>query len=200
VSDGAARGARRRQPYTTDALVDVAVRVFLEHGYHATSISDIAAAAELGKSSLYHHVSGKEELLSRGLHRAFDALFAMLDEAGATTGTAAERLRYVLRRTVEITAAMVPEVSLLLRVRGTSPTEQWAMERRREFTRLVTGLVAAAQDEAGVRADLDPALVSRLVFGMTNSITDWYRDDRSETVADLVAAIDRIVFDGLARA
>jgi AcrR family transcriptional regulator len=189
-----------RKPYTTDALVDVAVRVFLERGYHAASIGEIARAAELGKSSLYHHVSGKEELLERGLRRAFDALFAMLDEHGATTGTAVQRLRYGLRRTVEITAQMVPEVSLLLRVRGTSPTEQWAMERRRQFTRLMTELVAAAQDEAGVRADLDPALVTRLVFGMTNSVTDWYRDDRPESVSDLVNAIERIVFDGLAHA
>jgi len=192
-------GAATRKPYTTDTLVDVAVRVFLERGYHAASIGEIARAAELGKSSLYHHVSGKEELLERGLRRAFDALFAMLDEDGATTGTAVERFRYALRRTVEITAQMVPEVSLLLRVRGTSPTEQWAMERRRQFTRLMTALVVAAQGEAGVRADLDPALVTRLVFGMTNSITDWYRDDRPESMADLVQAVERIVFDGLAR-
>ena len=42
-----------RAPYDVDQLVDVAVEVFLEHGYTRASMGDIARASGLGKSSIY---------------------------------------------------------------------------------------------------------------------------------------------------
>ena len=100
---GASRGERSK-PYSIDALLDVAVRVFLERGYDGASLDNVARAAGITKASIYYHVRSKEELLMRGVGRAFDALFAVLDEPAASKGPAVDRLRYLIRRTVEITA------------------------------------------------------------------------------------------------
>lgn len=162
-------------------------------------MEDIARAAGIAKASLYYHVPGKEAFLQRGLERALDELFAMLEEQGATTGTADERLRYVLRRTIEIADACLPEVALLLRVRGNSEPERWARERRREFTRLVGRLVEQAIAEGDVRPDIDPLLAIRLVFGMANSLVEWYRRDGPLPVAEVAATIEKIAFEGLER-
>src|SRR4028118_2211571 len=83
------------------------------------------------KSSIYHHVSGKEELLRLAVSRALDALFAVLEEDGATSGPAVERLEHVVRGSARVLAAELPYVTLLLRVRGNTATERWALERRR---------------------------------------------------------------------
>ena len=48
-------------------------------------------------------------------------------------------------------------MTLLLRVRGNSATEQEALDRRRAFDRFVGRLVADARREGAVRTDLDPA-------------------------------------------
>jgi AcrR family transcriptional regulator len=187
----------RDQPYDTDRVVDVAVQVFLERGYDRASMGDIARAAGLGKSSLYHHITGKEELLERGLRRALDALFAALDEPDASTGPAVERLRTMIRRTVEIMCDQLPEVALLLRVRGNTDTERWVLERRREFDRIMTRLVRDAIAAGDVRADLDPGLVTRLVFGMSNSVVEWYRPGGAVRPQRIVDHITAIVFEGL---
>jgi AcrR family transcriptional regulator len=186
-----------RTPYDADTLVDVAVRVFLERGYDGASMEDIARAARLGKSSIYHHVASKEELLERGISRALDALFAALDEPACREGRATDRLGAVVNRTVEILTDQPAEVALLLRVRRNTPVERWALERRRKFDRIVTGVVTAARDEGGIRADLDPALVTRLVFGMTNSVVEWYRPRGALRPQEIIAAIRKILFDGL---
>ena len=70
----------RRTTYTPDSLLEVAVTVFNERGYDGTSMEDLARAAGITKSSIYHHVKGKEELLTRGVNRALDALNGALDE------------------------------------------------------------------------------------------------------------------------
>lgn len=183
--------AGRRPPYDLPSLLAVATGVFNERGYDGTSMEDLARASGIGKSSLYHHVTGKEQLLRLALERALDGLFGVTEEPAATTGRALARLTHVLRREVEVLCAELPSVTLLLRVRGNTDTERWALGRRREFDAVVRGLVAAAADEGDVRADVDPALVERLAFGMINSIVEWWRPGRVPvpTLADAVVAL-----------
>ncbi len=168
---------RRGQRHDTGSLVTTAAQVFTERGYDGTSMQDLARAAGLTKSSIYHHVSGKEELLHLALERALVPLFAVLEEPGATSGPALARLEHVLRREVDVLVTELPHVTLLLRVRGNTATERWALERRRAFDAAVADLARAAVAEGTLRDDLDPALVTRLVFGMINSIAEWCRPE-----------------------
>lgn len=189
--------AKQRKPYNPASIVDVAVRVFLERGYDGSSLEQVARAAGITKSSIYYHVASKEELLARGVGRALDALFRVLDEPGAMQGRAVDRLRHVLRRTIEITVEQLPEVALLLRVRGNTRTERRVLQRRRRFDRLVAGIVAEARRKGEIRSALDPRLVTRLLFGMLNSIIEWYRPGGELGAAEIAEAIFSIAFEGL---
>lgn len=191
----------RRDTYTPETLLAVAVRVFNERGYDGTSMEHLSRAAGISKSSIYHHVAGKEELLRRAVSRALDGLFGILDEEQARVGRAAERLEHVVRRMVEVLIAELPYVTLLLRVRGNTDTERWALERRREFDHRVAGLMKAAAAEGDVRGDIEVRLATRLVFGMINSLVEWYRPDGHGTSEREVAdAVVRLAFSGLRRA
>ncbi|WP_318202395.1 TetR/AcrR family transcriptional regulator [Streptomyces sp. SCL15-4] len=190
----------RRDTYTPETLLSVAVRVFNERGYDGTSMEHLSKAAGISKSSIYHHVSGKEELLRRAVSRALDGLFAILDEEHARTGRAADRLEHVVRRMVEVLTAELPHVTLLLRVRGNTETERWALERRRDFDHRVAGLMKAAADDGDIRGDVEVRLATRLVFGMINSIVEWYRPDvRGASDRDVADAVVQLVFSGLRR-
>jgi AcrR family transcriptional regulator len=189
----------KRDTYTPDSLLAVAVEVFNERGYDGTSMEDLSRAAGISKSSIYHHVRGKEELLNRAVGRALDGLFGILDQPEAGNGRAVQRLEYVIRRTAVVLMDELPYVTLLLRVRGNTTTERWAMERRREFDQQVAKLLKEAVEEGDLRVDVEVRLATRLLFGMINSIVEWYRPavkgalDRDQ-VAD---AVVRLAFDGL---
>lgn len=187
--------AAKRDTYTPETLLAVAAEVFIERGYDGTSMEHLSRAAGISKSSIYHHVRGKEELLERAVGRALDGLFGILEEPEAREGRAGARLEHVVRRTAEVLMAELPYVTLLLRVRGNTRTERWAMERRREFDHRVADLLKAAAVDGELRTDLDERLATRLLFGMINSIVEWYRpqgDDQE--VAD---AVVRMAFEGL---
>jgi AcrR family transcriptional regulator len=189
--------AKERKPYNMDAIVDVAVQVFLRHGYDGASLDQVAEAAGITKASIYYHAEGKEALLKHGAGRAIDALFAVLEEPAALDGRALDRLKHVVSRTVEITVKRLPEVALLLRVRGNTETERWILDRRRRFDRLVAKIVEEAQATGELRADIEAGLITRLLFGMLNSITEWYRPGGGLSADDLIAAATRMAFDGL---
>lgn len=192
-------GRPGRPGYDLDSLLSVAVKVFNDKGYDATSMETLAKGLGIAKSAIYHHVSGKSELLELALTRALNGLFAATTEEPALTGRSIDRLEYVVRRSVDILVAELPYVTLLLRVRGNTPVEKRALARRREFDAYVAGLVEAAAEEGDLTPDVDPALVSRLIWGMVNSLVEWYRPRGDNSAGEIADTIVTIVFDGLRR-
>jgi len=189
--------AKRADRHTPESLLAVAVDVFNVRGYDGTSMEDLAKAAGITKSSIYHHVAGKEELLRLAVSRALDGLFGVLTEPGATQGPAVDRFAYVIRRECLVLVEKLPYVTLLLRVRGNTATEREALELRREFDHKVAELAAAAIADGDLRADLDPRLTARLVFGLVNSMVEWYRPGGPYSGPAVADALASLVLDGL---
>ncbi|WP_307796463.1 TetR/AcrR family transcriptional regulator [Actinomadura barringtoniae] len=190
---------RGRPGYDRETMLRRAVELFNRRGYDATSMGDLAKELGLTKPAIYHHFRSKEELLEAALDDALDELTAVVEEAAQSTegASAYERLREVVRRSVEVLAAHQPSVTLLLRVRGNSPIELAALDRRRRLDERLAELVADAAAEGALRDDMPPALVSRLLFGMVNSLVEWYRADGTFTPATVADAIAAVAFDGL---
>jgi AcrR family transcriptional regulator len=191
-----ARGRPAR--FTADELLDLVVGEFNARGYDATSMEDVARATGLTKSAVYHHVSGKEELLRLAVARAVDALFDVLDEPPATSGPplsgsstccgAAPRCWSRCCRTSRCCCgcAATPQPS----------GGRWTATGARPQA---GALVQDAVDAGDVRRDLDPRLVTRLLFGMVNSISEWYRADGARGAEEIAGAVVALAVDGLRR-
>ncbi|MGW5695101.1 TetR/AcrR family transcriptional regulator C-terminal domain-containing protein, partial [Streptomyces asiaticus] len=82
---------------------------------------------------------------------------------------------------------------------GNTDTERWAMERRREFDHQVAELLKRAAADGDLRSDVDARLATRLLFGMINSIVEWYRPGRggAATSHEVAEAVIRTAFAGL---
>ena len=192
--------ARRGRPgYDQATVLRRSIELFNRQGYDATSIGDLARELGITKSAIYHHVPSKEALLAAALDEALDGLSRAIDAAAnEAAGTSAyERLRTAVRQSIVILGDHLPAVTLLLRVRGNSEVELAALERRRVIDDKLAGLVRAAVDEGALRADIAPELISRLLFGMVNSLVEWYRPDGPVPVEDLSTAIVDLAFEGL---
>jgi AcrR family transcriptional regulator len=191
-------GKRRGRPgYDRESLLAVAVEVFNERGYDGTSMEDLSRRLGIAKYSIYHHVDRKEDLLALALDRALDGLFSVARQAQARPEPAIERLEFLVRGSVRVLAERLPQVTLLLRARGNTATERRALARRREFDQIVADLVKEAAADGDIRPDIDPAITARLLFGMVNSVSEWYRPARGNNGDDLAAAVSAIAFDGL---
>jgi AcrR family transcriptional regulator len=201
VTDGAAgdQAPRRRGRPGNDleAVLRAAVEVFNERGYDGASMEDLSKRLGIAKSGIYHHVSGKEELLRMALDRALDGLWEAAERARSLEEPAIVRLETLVRDAVGVLVARLPYVTLLLRVRGNTEVERDALARRRAFDALVASLVEEAERDGDIRADIDPRLAARLLFGTVNSLVEWYRPASATSPAALADAVCAIAFDGL---
>jgi AcrR family transcriptional regulator len=101
---------------TRERIVDEAMRLFSQHGYTATSIAKIEAAAGLtpGAGGLYHHFESKEAVLAAGIERHLARLGA-LREIRNVLGSLGD-LKAELTLTARYVLAELDSESELLRI------------------------------------------------------------------------------------
>lgn len=198
ASAAPSNGARRGRPgYDREKLISVCVQVFNEYGYDTTSMGMLSNHLGISKSAIYHHVNSKEEILEEALLRALDSLEKAMDEVRTPDSRGIDQLEGVIRGSIRVLVDQMPYVTLLLRLRGNSPVEIAALERRRRITRTVEELVRQAQDEGDLREDISGKSTPRLILGMINSIVDWYQPGGSGTTDQLADTAVKMVLEGL---
>jgi AcrR family transcriptional regulator len=112
------RRARRRAE-TERRLVDSATSLFVERGYAATTLADVADHADIAPRTLYLHFATKAELLLRciGLAIAGDAEpIALADRPAMAEATTAPTLDERLRLMASLTASLMERTGPLLEV------------------------------------------------------------------------------------
>jgi AcrR family transcriptional regulator len=90
---------RRRGPYAKtaarrEAILDAALDVFGQQGYHAGSLREVAARVELSEAGVLHHFASKAELLTAVLDRR-DAVVE--DAVTPASASGEERLSRMLQ-------------------------------------------------------------------------------------------------------
>lgn len=197
VNEGNTSVQRGRPGYSREDVIKAAVAQFNSHGYDATSMGQVATTLGISKSALYHHISSKEEILELTVSAALRRLEAVVEEASALNVSPGERVRSLLHGSVEVLLDDPESVALLLRLRGNSEVELKALERRRRLTRSVIPLVADAQESGDLRDDLDAAVLTRTIFGVVNSLSDWYEPGGKLGPEEVTAVIEGMVFEGI---
>lgn len=192
-----ARARRGRPGHDLESVLAGAVEVFNEKGYDGTSMEDLSRRLGIAKSAIYHHIDSKEELLRMAVDRALDDLFNVAAAVGSSGTPAIDRLERVVEGSVEVLIHRLPYVTLLLRVRGNTETERRALARRRHFDQFVTDLARQAADDGDLRTDIDPAVIAHLLYGMVNSIVEWYRAGSPRADRQLPHHVAALAFDGL---
>jgi AcrR family transcriptional regulator len=91
------RASATDTPVTEQRILDAAVELFYERGYHATTMRDIASAVGIKAGSLYNHYAGKQEILLRicleTSRQLYEGALATLEDA---EGIVEQLRRYVI--------------------------------------------------------------------------------------------------------
>ena len=191
-----------------DRLADIyraAARIICEKGYDATSMNDIADAVGITKSGLYHHVSGKRNLLFSIMNFGLDSLEEQVITPARLIADPERRLRTIIINHVHlITSRSTPQgnnpVSIVIdEVAGLTPAQRRKTDqRKRAYVDLIRETLK--QLEAGGRLrdiDLDAATFSLL--GMILWLSRWYNPDGRLTPEQVSKEVTKIALGGLLR-
>jgi len=183
-----------------ERILEVAMKVFRERGYHAASMQEIADVVGMQKGSLYYYISGKQELLFRILERAIDTITARVDEIYRSDLSPRDKLRRAIITHVEVVSERLDMLTILLRERHALSTIQQEIidEKRVNYERLFQRILTDGI-KAGEFRDVDVKIVSFGILGMCNWLYQWYSPHGRLPAAEIGEIFASLVFSGLER-
>lgn len=175
-----------------------AARLFDKVGYHRVNMSMIAESAGLKKPTLYHYISGKDEILFM-LHELFIGTLRRNADARLETGSDAMT---VLRGVVEDVFKLIHDYPGYVRAffehfRELDPDQRAEITvKRDEYVALIIGVIKQAMAD-GVLRKADPTLTAHCLFGVCNWAYQWYRPSKDPAPEVLAAKCWEIFRNGI---
>jgi len=174
-------GAMAKDEDRRTGLLKCAARVFLKHGYEATSMNLIAEKAEVTKPGLYYHFKSKQDLLFSIMSLAMDLLERTTREAIVSSSDSEERLEKILA----IHARMITRegdgtFTLLVidLVQVLPPDDRRLIDhRKRAYFELVRATLEQLRKDGKLRQGFSETVAAFSLLGMVMWITKWYQPD-----------------------
>ena len=150
----------------------------VQKGYGATSISDIAKEVGMTKAGLYHHITGKQDMLFRILIHAMDGVERDVIEPAKKVEDPEERLREIIRLHLRRLFEKGLEFALLFpERRHLEPAQQEAVvQRGRIYLSLICESMRELADQGKLR-DLDINIAAVHILQTITGIARWYTKD-----------------------
>ena len=184
----------RKKQRTRQQIIEAAMGLFAERGYHATTIADIAAAAEVAPRTFFSYFPSKEAVVFHNVERDLDGLASALRDR-LPGETAFDALRRWIDSMFDEFAADHDEA--VLRKRLCREDEGLANFQGGVMARIGELLLEAIADDLGEPPDaLRPRLVAAAAVAALTSLEGSF-DDKAAPVgkAEALALLDdAIVF------
>ena len=192
-SPGPSKRELRRQ-----VIVDTAASVFARRGYHATGITELCVANDLGKGALYHYIGSKEELLAAIHDRVMDEVMLGANRISEAGGTPPQQLTMLGRELLDVIHRYPDHVWVFLHEFPalTGERAERFQGRRREYERRVEAVFQAGVDTGEFRA-LDPRLTALAWLGMHNYTYLWLKAGGPLSARDVAKPFAEIFMRGI---
>ncbi len=184
---------RKKNVAVETEVLRVAANIFSEKGYQATTLDDIAAAANISRRTFYSYFGSKDDLLRHIYREVVTTSVATAGRIAKEKLPARERLRRLVRYQVSNLATQMPLMRVFFSEFFSLPTElgRSVAHANRAYGRIFERVVAEGIGNGELIA-LDPQRFSYLLLGMCNWIHRWYRPDGKWTpdvIADEIIAV-----------
>jgi AcrR family transcriptional regulator len=197
--------AERRKLQLREEIIDAAIDVFAESGYHDAGVADIAKRVGIGHSTFYRHFENKRAILDEVVDTVMARAMAAI--AAENAPDAASTLDEYRAQAARIGAALADissdvRVVRLLLIEAASVDADLRQRIDEMFDLAVqmnTGFYEHGRDRGYLRADLDTTATSRAVIGMIFGLAMMNLNPAVDNVEreNTVQAAVRLMFDGI---
>lgn len=178
-------------------ILDVAAELFEARGFHGVGVDEIGKRVGISGPALYHHFSGKDEILATLFNDAMDQVTVGSGELFADPRS---ELEFLIRHQARFVVEHPRLLSVYVREHRSlvDPYKRMFDRRVREHARRWERVLARCHPDAG---DEDVAAAVQATIGLLHSAQDWPpRMLQGEHAVDRLVGLALGVVDSLARA
>ena len=180
-----------------DAVLREAGRAFSRHGYHNTSLDDVARALGISKGTLYNYVRDKQEILFAFHQLAYDLSDQAFAHGRAKGGRGADVLRAILVHYIELLTGELGACGALIEVDALRPGDRAEAARRRDaFEAAFVAIIEDGVRDGSIRP-VDPKLAVFTFMGAINWLPRWYVPGGRLSGNELAGQMTDLLLSGL---
>ena len=183
-------------------ILDAAANCFMERGYSASSIDDVARRLGATKGRIYHHYSSKSDLFADVFRSGMEMNYRAIEPFRRAKERAIERWRkmafvHVVQMITTRQFQRVVWEGVEMHLRGATTPEQRTvfaelLDSRSRYSDIFRDLLAEARDDGDMAFD-NLGIANQLVFMTLNSPIFWYSPRAGETLRDIEDIARQIV-------
>lgn len=181
-------------------ILDAAIRVFAERGFHSATVAEIAKAAGVADGTIYLYFKGKDDLLLRLFDEKMTELLAEARAALAVEPDAPSRLRRFIQLHLSVVERHPDLASVLIVELRQSAQFLKAADRNKlaAYIDLIAEVVRAGQEIGELSAAISPATVKRAIFGALDELAlGWLLSGRRTSLKKTAAEVAEWLVRGL---
>lgn len=182
----------------TESILLAAGELFFSKGYTATSIEDIASAADVNKASIYYYFQSKNQMLFQISKKAMDELLDMARPIAELDLPPEQKLEQLVRGHINWQVSRPGFAGIgQLESRNMDPKSLRAfIAMRDQYEAIYREVISSIIRQSGRRAD--PALFTRLSLGMLNSIIRWYKPRGKKSAQEIAGCAYGFIMSSIA--
>lgn len=181
-------------------ILDAAIKVFAERGFHSATVAEIAKAAGVADGTIYLYFKGKDDLLLRLFDEKMTELLAEARAALADEPDAPSRLRRFIQLHLSVVERHPDLASVLIVELRQSAQFLKAADRNKlaAYIDLIAEVVRAGQESGELSAAISPATVKRAIFGALDELAlGWLLSGRRASLKKTAAEVAEWLVRGL---
>ena len=185
----------RRRARTRAELLRAAKRLLASKGFHATKITDIAAAADVGTGTFYLYFPTKEALFSELVKETALRAKEEMDRAKEPVADAREKARVAIETFFRF-ADRTRDVFKIL-FGHSAQFDELLRELHQVFIADVEENQASGV-AAGAFKPFRPTIVAQAIVGMLSQVTSWWLERDDISIEEITDTVHRMLQDGIA--
>lgn len=183
-----------------EAIIDAAIRVIAEHGYHNAQVSKIAREAKVADGTIYLYFKNKDDVLITLFRNKMGDFISHVESELEKVEDASEQLR----RLIELhfshlennhQLAIVTQIEL----RQSNPEVRRGInEILKRYLEVIDQVIQNGIEQGIFRKDLDVRLARKMIFGtLDENVTSWIMNGHKYSLIEQVDDIHRLFIQGM---
>jgi TetR/AcrR family transcriptional regulator, cholesterol catabolism regulator len=193
------RGGTYAPEETRRLLMEAAMKLFEERGYHLTTLEAIVGEAGVTKGAFYYHFTDKEDILLQIQEDYIDNRLRNCERILASVQDPAEQLRELILEALIGVSDYRPQVAIFLQEGRFLSGERFsAIKTKRDMVGDYWLSVVRAGMDQGVFAQVaSPMIVTFALLGMCAWAVTWYRPDGDLSMQEVAQQMTNMAVLGI---
>lgn len=190
--------AKDRPKYTQ--IIDAAVQVIAENGYHASQVSKIASKANVADGTIYLYFKNKEDILISVFKEKMGTFIERIESEISEKETVSDKILALIETHYQqLSASPYLAIVTQLELRQSKPELRNEINNvLKSYLDIIDSIIKQGIEDGDIRNDINPRLLRQMIFGtLDETVTTWVMKSQRYRLSDQVKEVHQLITCGV---